>query len=130
MPTYAATLTGSINFEDLIDSGNSSVDFNLNFTDDGDFILEGSTATEEGQDPVPVINAMLDENGDLSTFSTEIATVNLNTGEIFRPDTRQLIGRNATQVPEPLTIFGTVTALGFATVFKRKYSKKIKSKTV
>lgn len=30
-------------------------------------------------------------------------------------------------VPEPLTMFGTATALGYGVIFKRKYSKKKKS---
>jgi hypothetical protein len=36
-------------------------------------------------------------------------------------------GGDVVPVPEPLTIFGAATALGYGAIFKRKYSKKIES---
>lgn len=46
--------------------------------------------------------------------------------------TLTLVGKHRgskSEVPEPLTILGSLTALGFGTVFKKRYSKNIEKKT-
>ena len=53
----------------------------------------------------------------------------LNTESVdIGPETANIIPAN-TSVPEPLTILGSLTALGLGTLLKRKYSQKVDKKT-
>ena len=45
----------------------------------------------------------------------------------FPDETPIASGADVVPVPEPLTIFGTVTALGYGAILKRKYSKNTES---
>jgi len=60
------------------------------------------------------------------TFDEEYKTVNdeIKTNSGLEAEA---VGPDVVPVPEPLTIFGAATALGYGAIFKRKYSKKTES---
>ncbi|MFP4122433.1 MAG: PEP-CTERM sorting domain-containing protein [Coleofasciculus sp.] len=131
IPALSATLTGVYRFDFIHDDNveNVRVNFNLNFNDEGLFLLEGSTIMIEEGTQRNVINAVLDENGNLQSLSTDFDNINFRTGEVIRTSNgvTRVVGRGATIVPEPLTILGSATALGFGALLKRESSKKKKS---
>jgi hypothetical protein len=53
--------------------------------------------------------------------------VNYQLGNSFGTTAVRPTGGDVQPVPEPLTIFGAATALGYGAIFKRKYSKKTES---
>jgi hypothetical protein len=85
--------------------------------DDGkrDFWLTGATANAN----TPVVTAAFAALATGNTSSEE--TVNIS------PEYANIIPSD--NVPEPLTILGSLTALGFGTLLKKRYSKKLEKQT-
>jgi hypothetical protein len=96
---------------------------NASFNDTGNQYSSTSTAT--AIIPQATLNSIIADGFFTATFTTNNTYINnLSAGEFAAYDVTFTEG--AAAVPEPLTILGSATALGFGALFKRQRSKSKK----
>jgi len=139
---YAASIKGNFDIN-VFGTKQGSAMFNVDIS-----TKEGSGTIQQGDDKINIVikNAKFDEDGNLTEFEfgfndddgnyMKDGNFNLTTKkgnskfiddqDGFLKGNFKAKNLNTTKVPEPLTILGSATALGFGALLKREHSKKQK----
>lgn len=133
------TLSGTFDFDD---SNDTFTNFNLSTFDSssnivasyidsfGDTYLSGANTNGfviSSSTPEFDFDLAINFDGTLTNNTTSLSLLNSFEEDYINNTTRSIISGTVSQVPEPLTILGTATALGMGTLLKRKTKKVDKS---